>query len=166
MHTDAVIRLAREEDVRAITHIYNEGIESGLGTFETRLREETEIQVWMTVIERYPLWVAELNQEVIGFARLSSYRDRPCYDGIAEFSIYLTKAAQGQGIGRRLLSALLVAAAEAGFHKVVSRIFTFNAASRALSRSVGFREVGIYERHGQLKGQWLDVVIVEYLIND
>jgi phosphinothricin acetyltransferase len=30
--------------------------------------------------------------------------------------------------------------------------------------SMGFREVGIYEKHAQLDGKWRDVVIVERLI--
>jgi len=30
---------------------------------------------------------------------------------------------------------------------------------------VGFREVGVYERHAQLDGVWRDVVIVERLID-
>jgi RimJ/RimL family protein N-acetyltransferase len=46
----------------------------------------------------------------------------------------------------------------------VSRVFPFNTASRALCRACGFREVGVYEKHGRLDGQWLDVVIVERLI--
>ncbi|WP_232819378.1 GNAT family N-acetyltransferase [Saccharospirillum mangrovi] len=121
MPSDSAIRHfrpAQNGDVLAITEIYNEGIASGLGTFETRLREPSEIEAWLPTIERYPLWVATLDNQVVGFARLSSYRDRPCYDGIAEFSIYLKKSAQGQGIGRELLTALLAAATDAGFHKV------------------------------------------------
>jgi phosphinothricin acetyltransferase len=50
------------------------------------------------------------------------------------------------------------------YWKLVSRVFTFNDASRALCKACGFREVGIYEKHGQLDGRWLDVVIVERLI--
>ena len=38
------------------------------------------------------------------------------------------------------------------------------SASRALLRALGFREVGVYERHGQLDGVWRDVVIVERLL--
>jgi phosphinothricin acetyltransferase len=48
--------------------------------------------------------------------------------------------------------------------QLLSRIFRFNAASLALCRSAGFREVGTYEKHGRLDGEWLDVVIVERLI--
>ena len=60
--------------------------------------------------------------------------------------------------------ALFDAAREAGFWKLVSRVFVENAASRALLRSIGFREVGTYERHAQLDGIWRDVVIVEKLL--
>lgn len=100
----------------------------------------------------------------MGWAGLSGYRPRDCYAGIGEFSVYLDTAVRGQGIGRRLLEALIDVARAQGYWKLLSRIFLFNTASRALCRSVGFREVGIYEKHGQLEGRWLDVVIVERLI--
>jgi L-amino acid N-acyltransferase YncA len=48
--------------------------------------------------------------------------------------------------------------------KLVSRVFVENTASRTLLASVGFREVGIYQKHAQLDGQWRDAVIVERLI--
>lgn len=114
---------------------------------------------------RYPLLVAVDDRDaVLGWAALSSYRSRNCYAGIAEFSIYLDRAARGRGMGRPLLDALIDVARERGFWKLVSRIFPFNAASRALCRACGFREVGTYEKHAQLEGRWLDVVIVERLI--
>ena len=60
---------------------------------------------------------------------------------------------------------MIQAAKEAGFWKLLSRIFPENAASRGLVRQLGFREVGVYERHGRLDGQWRDVVIVERLVS-
>ncbi|WP_088329777.1 arsinothricin resistance N-acetyltransferase ArsN1 family A [Lacimicrobium sp. SS2-24] len=157
------IRYAKKSDIPAIRDIYNAGIASGTGTFETRPRKNKEISAWLKVDNLYPLLVAEHNAQVLGFARLFEYRPRPCYAGIAEFSIYLDDTAQGKGTGTQLLSELLSTATIWGFHKVVSRIFTFNHASRALCKKLGFREVGIYEKHGQIDGKWLDVVIVEYL---
>ena len=62
------------------------------------------------------------------------------------------------------MSALIEAAAQAGFWKLVSRVFIENTGSRALIASMGFREVGTYEKHGKLDGIWRDVVIVERLI--
>ena len=62
------------------------------------------------------------------------------------------------------MRALIEAAGPAGIWKLVSRIFIENTASRRLMASMGFREVGIYEKHARLDGQWRDVVIVERLI--
>ena len=64
------------------------------------------------------------------------------------------------------MNALIDAARAAGFWKLLSRVFVENEASRALLRSVGFREVGIYRRHGRLDGQWRDCVIVERLLGE
>ena len=62
------------------------------------------------------------------------------------------------------MEALLAAAEAAGFWKLVSRVFVENEGSRRLLARVGFREVGVYEKHGRLDGVWRDVVIVERLI--
>ena len=113
---------------------------------------------------RHLLLVVTEDDVVVGWAGLTPYRPRECYAGIAEFSIYLDRGARGRGLGRRLLTSLVDAAGERGYWKLVSRIFPSNAGSRALCRACGFREVGVYEKHGRLDGRWLDVVIVERLI--
>ena len=161
---DITIREAEAPDAEAIARIYNQGIEERAATFETQPRTAHEIAVKLAERERYPILVATEGDAVIGWAGLSTYRPRACYSGIAEFSIYLDRTARSRGIGRRLLTALVVAARERGYWKLVSRVFPFNTASRALCQACGFREVGIYEKHGQLDGEWLDVVIVERLI--
>jgi phosphinothricin acetyltransferase len=158
------IREAHEADAGAIAAIYNQGIEDRGATFETLPRTAADICARLAEGGQFPLLVALAGNTIVGWAGLSAYRPRACYTGIAEFSIYLERAARGQGIGRQLLTALIEAARARGCWKLVSRIFPFNAGSRALCRACGFREVGVYEKHGRLDGQWLDVVIVERLI--
>ena len=161
-----MIRLAEPADAAAITAIYNHGIAERGATFETSPRrvEDIEQRIGDT---RYPLLVAvDGKSRVLGWAGLSCYRTRACYAGIAEFSIYLDVEARGHGVGRHLLDALIDEAKARGFWKLVSRVFPFNAASRRLCASCGFREVGTYEKHAQLDGRWLDVVIIERLIPD
>ena len=51
-----------------------------------------------------------------------------------------------------------------GWWKLLSRVFPENAGNRKLLAELGFREVGIYEKHGKLDGIWRDVVIVEKLL--
>ena len=86
------------------------------------------------------------------------------YAGVAEHSVYVARAARGSGAGRAALDAMCQAYAERGFWKIVSRIFPENVASLALHERCGFREVGVYKRHGQLDGEWRDCVIVERLL--
>lgn len=155
-------RLATPADAPAIAAIYNQGIEDRVATFETRLRSPDDLQSWFG--GRHPVVVAEREGVVVAFASTSTYRPRECYDGVAEFSVYVAREARGHGVGRVVLEALIAAAAEAGFWKLVSRVFVENTASRRLLATLGFREVGIYQNHGRLDGVWRDVVIVERLI--
>jgi len=152
-------------DASAIARIYNEGIDDRVATFETSHRTADDVVRWFD--GRHPAVVVEDDGgEVIAFAATSTYRPRDCYAGIAEFSVYASRGARGRGAGRMAMEALFAAAGEAGFWKLVSRVFVENTASRALLRSVGFREVGVYERHGRLDGVWRDVVIVERLLSE
>jgi phosphinothricin acetyltransferase len=155
-------RAATPADAAAIARIYNEGIADRVGTFETRPRTTADIAAWFD--GTHPIVVVEHEAEVVGFAATSVYRPRDCYAGIAEFSVYVARAARGHGVGHIAMEALIAAAEAAGFWKLVSRVFVENTASLALLRRVGFREVGIYEKHGQLDGVWRDVVIVERLL--
>lgn len=158
------IRLAQLKDAAAIAEIYNQGIEDRTATFETLPRTAEEIFSRINSMERYPYLVyVDEEGQVVAWANLSSYRARACYDGIADFSIYLYRDVRGRGIGKRLLLALLEEAERRGFWKLLSRIFTFNDASLALCRSCDFRQVGVYEKHACLEGRWLDCVIVERL---
>jgi len=86
------------------------------------------------------------------------------YAGVAEASLYVERASRRKGAGRVAMLALIDEAAKAGFWKLVSRVFVENRASRGLIATIGFREVGVYEKHGKLDGVWKDVMIVELLI--
>jgi len=121
-----------------------------------------DVRQWFD--DRHPIVVVEAGGKVVGFASTSTYRPRDCYAGIAEYSVYVARDARGRGAGRAAMQALIAEAERAGFWKLVSRIFVENLNSRHLMQSLGFREVGIYEKHGQLDGVWRDVVIVELLL--
>ena len=159
---DVTIRPARPEDAPAIAAIYNEGIASGEATFETRPRSAQEVEAW--VAEDGPLLVAADGDAVLGWARVTPYSDRCVYQGVGEYGVYVAASARGGGVGRALLAALCVEAEARGLHKLVGRMFAVNAASRALARTAGFREIGVERRHGRIDGQWRDTVPVERLL--
>jgi L-amino acid N-acyltransferase YncA len=160
--TDLRIRPARVLDAASIAQIYNQGIADGVATFETEPRTGGQIEEWLT--GRNLVMVAETEAGPVAFAASFPYSNRPCYRGIGEFSVYVRRDYRGRGAGRAVLGALIEAAKAAGLHKLTSRVFPENAASRALLKGLGFEEIGVHRRHGQLDGRWRDCVIVERLL--
>src|SRR5256885_28912 len=127
--TAAVLaRHAKAPDAAAIARIYNEGIEDRLATFETRPHTPQDIVRWLDGV--HPVVVVDDGGEVIAFANSSTYRARACYSGIAEFSVYVARGARGRGAGRVALDALIAAAQQNGFWKLIGRVLPENAAIR------------------------------------
>jgi len=160
-----LIRAVGPPDAEAVAAIYNEGIEERAATFETSLRTAADMEARFG-IPCHPFLVAERDGRVLGFAAVAPYSEREAYSGVGEFMVYVAGHARGRGVGAALLEELLVEAERRGFHKLLSKAFPENAASRALARRCGFREVGIHRRHARLDGRWRDVVLVERLLGD
>jgi L-amino acid N-acyltransferase YncA len=108
--------------------------------------------------------VTNVAGEVVGYAVAHAYSDRCCYEGIGEFSVYVRRPERGHGVGQIAMSALIEASRAAGLWKLMSRIFPENRASLSLMARMGFKEIGVHEKHGKLDGVWKDCVIVERLI--
>jgi L-amino acid N-acyltransferase YncA len=166
-HTGLAIRIGTSVDAESIARIYNDGIEDRIATFETEPRTPAQIEAQLAKKgDAYPTVVVERDGRVIAWASAGPYRDRPCYAGTAEHSVYVAREARGLGAGRAALDALCRAYKERGYWKLVSRIFPENEASLALHERAGFRVVGVYRRHGKLDGEWRDCVIVEKLLSE
>jgi phosphinothricin acetyltransferase len=162
---DVAIRAARPDDAQAICDIYNQGIEDGDATLETRLRTIDEQRAWLASRDRrHPVVVAERHGAMLGWGSLNVFNPRPAYDHVSEFSVYVARASRGTGVGRGLLEHLMVTAREIGYHKMVLAAFDWNAAGIALYDRMGFRRVGIYREQGLLDGRWVDTVIMEKLL--
>jgi L-amino acid N-acyltransferase YncA len=156
------IRDATRDDATAIAVIYNQGIEDRVATFETHMLTAEDIQCWFDT--PFPIVVVEDEDCVIAFGSTSTYSARECYAGIAECSVYVKRERRGCGAGRMALEGLIRAAESAGFWKLTSRVFVENMPSRKLIGSLGFREIGVHEKHAELDGIWRDVIVVERLI--
>src|SRR5215204_6017045 len=122
------IRSATLGDAEAICAIYNAAMDERSSTFETapRLAKDFEARIGDA---QFPLLISAEGEEVIGWAGLARYSDRPCYAGIGEASVYVDAAARGRGVGTELAEALASAAQSGGFHKMIGKLFTDNLAS-------------------------------------
>jgi len=146
------------EDWDRVSEIYREGIESGNATFET---SPPSWEKWDAAHLPGGRLVARVGGRIAGWAALSPVSDRCVYAGVAEVSIYVSAETRGQGVGKALLAALVAAAERAGIWTLQSGTFPENAASIALQKACGFREVGRRERLGKMGGRWRDVVLLE-----
>ena len=159
------IRPATPDDAEVIAAIYNLGIAERAATFDTDEVAAGAVAGWLGR-HAEPLLVAEVDGRVGGWARVIRSQDRCSLSGVGEYTIYLDGGARGRGVGAALLDALVRAAQDAGYWKLQARMFTTNAASVALARRCGFRDVGVQERHGRLDGEWKDLRLVERLLGE
>lgn len=156
------VRAATREDAASIAHIYNQGIEDRVATFETEPRSASDVEGWFE--SDLPKVVVVVDGEMVAYAAAFPYSDRCCYAGVAEFSVYVDRDRRGKGFGAIAMSMLIKETERKGLHKLLSRVFVENDASRALLRRLGFTEVGVHRKHGRLDGRWRDVVAVEILL--
>jgi phosphinothricin acetyltransferase len=110
--------------------------------------------------------VAVEGSDLVGFAALSPYKDRPGYRTSVEDSVYVRRDRQGRGLGGRLLTAILDVATANGFHAVFARVEASQAASRALHERAGFALVGVEREVGRKFNRWLDVALYECLLHE
>ncbi len=163
--TDVRLRAATAADAEAVCRIYNQGIEDRIATLETGLRTPDERRQWLAARgPRHPVIVAEADGEIVGWGSLNAFNPREAYRFVADFSIYVDRAARGRGVGTVLLTRLVELARQHGYHKMVLSAFPTNAGGMALYEKLGFRTVGIYKEQGQVDGRWVDTIIMERLL--
>jgi phosphinothricin acetyltransferase len=160
------IRDAEAEDAEAIALIYNQGIADRVATLETELRTADERAQWLAVrSDRHPVLVAvDLDGAVVGWGSLNQFNPRPAYDHVADFSVYVDREQRGQGIGDGLLGALEERARSLGYHKLVLAAFPHNGPGMRLYERHGFRTVGVYKEQGRLDDRWVDVILMEKIL--
>jgi L-amino acid N-acyltransferase YncA len=152
------IQPLRPDHWPAVRAIFEAGIATGNATFETAA---PTWEAWDAAHLPEHRLVAGDDGQVLAWAALAPVSDRCAYAGVAEASIYVAPAAQGRGVGRQLLQALVASAEQGGIWTVQTGIFPENQASVRLHQACGFRLVGVRERLGRLDGRWRDVLLLE-----
>ena len=152
------IRRFRKEDWLQVKEIYEQGIATGQATFETAA---PSFEKWVSTIAANLCFVAEDEEGIQGWCKISKVSDRCVYQGVGEVSVYVRDVSRGKGVGKQLLEAIIKESEAKGFWTLTAGIFPENIPSLRLHQSVGFRKVGIRQRIGKLNGIWRDVVLLE-----
>jgi len=160
------LRAALPDDAEAIAAIYNHEVEHSTATFDLVPRSVETQRQW--IADRTGAFSAivavDASHGVVGFAALSTYRDRAGYRTTVENSVYVHRKHQRKGIGRQLLTALLEVARDSGFHTMIARVDSLSVGSLELHKSLGFVEVGVEREIGRKFGRWLDSVILQRML--
>lgn len=145
-------------DWQPVATIYKEGIETGFATFETIV---PSFQSWDAAHLKSCRSVAVLNKTIVGWVALSPVSSRCVYGGVAEVSVYISKASRGIGVGKMLLQHVIHSSEQNKIWTLQSGIFPSNIGSIKLHEAAGFRHIGKRERIGKLNGKWIDNVLFE-----
>lgn len=164
------IRPASEADLAGITAIYRDAVANGTATYELEpAPDEAEMLGRFKAITsaEYPYLVAEDAGEILGYAYAGPFRARPAYRFIVENSVYIAPHAQGRGLGRLLMQALIEACTAKGFRQVVAVIGdgTPRSASVKLHTALGFTHCGTMVGSGYKHDRWLDTAIMQLPLN-
>ncbi|MGQ0521853.1 MAG: GNAT family N-acetyltransferase [Actinomycetota bacterium] len=159
------VRLAGLDDAEAVRTIYNLEVTGSTVTFDLVPRSLDDQRAWLAAhAGAHPAVVATVDGAVVGFGSLSPYRDRPAYSTTVEDSVYVDRDWRGRGVGRALLAELVRLAGLHGFHAVMARIVGGHETSIALHQACGFELVGIEREVGRKFGRWLDVALMQRLL--
>ncbi|WP_445501172.1 GNAT family N-acetyltransferase [Microvirga sp. G4-2] len=159
-----LIRPSVETDIPAIAAIYAYAVLNGTASFELEPPSEEEMasRRAAVLVGGYPYLVAERDGEILGYAYAGAYRTRPAYRSTVEDSIYIAPSAQGQGVGRALLTELIKECEARDFRLMVAVIGDEESkGSIGLHRSLGFELSGIIKGIGYKHGRWLSTVLMQ-----
>jgi phosphinothricin acetyltransferase len=154
------VRPATEDDLPALTRIYNHYVEHTVATFDVEPFTVAARQPWF---EHYAgtgphrLLVAQVDSQVAGYATSGPFRLKPAYARTVETTVYLDPTATGRGVGSLLYAELLDLVTADGMHRAYAGVALPNDASEALHRRLGFRDVGTFTEVGRKQDRWVDV---------
>jgi phosphinothricin acetyltransferase len=164
--SQSMLRLATVADLPAINDIYNYYVPRSTCTYQLEPETLEDRRDWFAnhPPDKYPVTVAEIEGQVVGWGSLSKFRLRAAYAPTCEASVYIHHEHHRRGLGRTILVDLIGRARAAGFHSLIGGASADQTASIALQVALGFQEVAHLKEVGYKLGRWLDVVYLQLML--
>ena len=162
-----IIRPATDEDISAITAIFNEAVVNSNAIWTEKQDADAERLAWMKARQAlgYPVLVAAEGPLVLGYGTFGDFRAFPGYRYSVEHSVYIHADHRGRGLGRIIVDELVAAARALGKHVMIAGIDGGNPASLRLHAQAGFVEVARMPEVGRKFGRWLDLVFMQRVLD-
>ena len=153
------LRMATPDDAADVAELYNWYVTHGVQTFQYAPSTAEEYrQNIAEVLTAAPFLVARAaDGRLLGFACAHPWHSRAAYAWDVETTVYCAPDAVGQGIGKRLYTALLSLLRQQGYRNAYALVTGGNKPSDALHKALGFTRFGVEKRTGYKFGQWLDL---------
>ena len=160
------IRPFEIKDTQSILDIINYNILNSTALYEYKTRDfETQKIILEDKIKKgFPVFVAECDGKLVGFGMYSEFRFREAYKYTVEHSVYVSPNEMGKGIGKMIMSQLIVLAKGQGLHTMIGVIDSENKSSITFHEQFGFKTVGIIKESGYKFDRWLDSVFMKLLL--
>ena len=158
------VRPAGAGDLEQINEIYNQYIRETHYTFDIEpMPMSTRTEWFGHYAESGPhrLFVALLDDRMVGYASSGRFRPKAGYNTSVETSIYLTPDAVGKGAGTRLYETLFTALKDEDLHRAYAGVTLPNPASIALHERFGFKRVALFTEQGRKFDRFWDVAWFE-----
>ena len=160
------IRPYKTEDTQAILAIINHNIlhSTALYDYNIRTYEHQKNILEEKISKKFPVIVAALDGNLVGFGMYSEFRFREAYKFTVEHSVYVNEAFHGQGIGKLLLQELIALARKQNLHTMIAVIDSENQSSVEFHEKFGFETVGIIKESGFKFDRWLHSVFMQLIL--
>ncbi len=164
--SEIIVRPATDADLPAILAIYNDAVANTTAIWNEHLSDLEGRRIWWQdrVRQGFPVLVADLDSQCVGYATYGPFRPNDGYKHSRELSVYVATAQRGRGIASRLMEALEAHAREQGVHVLVGGLEARNTASLALHAKHGYEQVGHLKQVGRKFDRWLDLVLMQKVL--
>jgi L-amino acid N-acyltransferase YncA len=159
------IQIAQSNDYQQIATIYNEYISLGTATMQDSLYDAKKIKSWVDDFnDRERLYILKIDESVIGWGIIKKYSEREGYRFACEAAVYLTQNERRKGYGSLMKKFIISECKSLNYRHIVSKIFVTNTASIECNLQLGYTIVGRQNEIGYKNGKWMDIVIMQYLV--
>ena len=161
-----IIRPYNTKDTQAILDIINYNILHSTALYDYNIRtfDQQKTILEEKIAKNFPVIVAELDEEVVGFGMYSEFRFREAYKFTVEHSVYVNQNQHGKGIGKMLLAELIRMAKNQKLHTMIAVIDAENQSSVDFHERFGFKTAGIIKESGYKFDRWLDSVFMQLIL--